>query len=56
MLSASVSCCCFVYSVAYKGLNGQSWLWGCGAGGDGVCRARCLVLPVCVCLWNSTAA
>jgi hypothetical protein len=30
--------------------------WGCGAVREELYRARCLVLPVCVCLWNNTAA
>jgi hypothetical protein len=29
--------------------------WGCGLVGDELYRARCLVQPVCVCLWNNTA-
>ena len=30
--------------------------WGCGVVREELHRVRCLVLPVCVCLWNNTAA
>ena len=30
--------------------------WGCGVVGEKLYRVRCLVLAVCVCLWNNTAA
>jgi hypothetical protein len=30
--------------------------WGCGVVREQLYGARCLVLPVCVCLWNNTAA
>jgi hypothetical protein len=30
--------------------------WGCGVVREKLYRVRCLVLAVCVCLWNNTAA
>lgn len=30
--------------------------WGCGVVREELYRVRCLVLAVCVCLWNNTAA